>query len=380
MKVVVTGWVAPFPLAGFLWHPLGFALGFRDLGHDVWYLEDSGDEPWGYDPVNDVEDPTCAAGVDFLAAELASVGLGDRWAFRHVPTGGWSGLDESTAMDVLADADVLVNVSLTTPMREEYLRVPHRLAIDTDPVFTQVRIATGDAALAPVPETHTRLFTFGRPPLPAQLDEHEWVPTRQAFHTSSWPVAGAPPEGATFSTVTTWKAYAPVRWGEVEYGAKDRAMEPFLDLPSRTKVPLSVALGAGIEHEAGARVLRANGWALDDPIAATRSTAAYRSFLARSCGELGFAKHGYVVSRSGWFSERTCCYLASGRPAVVQDTGWTDWLPHDAGLLAFRTPEEAVDALEEVASDHEHHAAAARALVEDHFEAANVCTELLEAL
>src|SRR5207237_10230082 len=144
LRIVVSGWAAPFPLAGFLWHPLSFALGFRDLGHDVWYLEDSGDEPWGYDPVRDREDAGCAAGVDFLARELDAVGLGDRWVFRHAPTDRWSGLVKSDALDVLAEADVLVNVSLTTPMRPEYLAVPARFGIDTDPVFTQVPLAAGD--------------------------------------------------------------------------------------------------------------------------------------------------------------------------------------------------------------------------------------------
>lgn len=380
MNVVVTGWVAPFPLAGFLWHPLGFALGFRDLGHDVWYIEDSGDAPWGYDPTDDIEDSSCRAGIAFMRDELAAVGLGDRWAFRHVPTDSWAGLDRDTALDVIADADVLVNVSLTLTMRPEYLRIPHRLAIDTDPVFTQVRIARGDAALAPVPELHTRLFTFGRPPLPAQRAADEWVPTRQAVHAASWPVAAPPPDGASFSTVTTWKAYPPVAWDGVEYGAKDRAMLPFLDLPSQVVAPLSVAMGAGSEQAAGTRLLAEHGWLLDNPIDATRSSAAYRRFIEASAGELGFAKHGYVEARSGWFSERTCCYLASGRPAIVQDTGWTDWLPSGDGLIAFSTPAEAATAIETVTEDHARHAKAARALVEQHFEASTVCTALLDAL
>src|SRR5437764_3927479 len=205
LRVVVTGWAAPFPLAGFLWHPLSFALGIRDLGHEVWDLEDSGDQPWGYDPVAHQQDDSCTAGIRFLAHELASVGLGDRWTFRHVPTGRWFGMGEDEARDVLASADVLVNVSLTTPMRPEYLTIPHRLAIDTDPVFTQIRVAQGDTALAPVPETHTRLFTFGRPPLPAQ--RHEWVPTRQAVATRFWPSAHPPSAHAPFTSVTTWTAY-----------------------------------------------------------------------------------------------------------------------------------------------------------------------------
>src|SRR5438874_7115115 len=232
MRIVVTGWVAPFPLAGFLWHPLSYALGFADLGHDGWYVEDSGDEPWGYDPVRDEDDPACAAGVAFLDRELGAVGLGDRWSFRHHPTDTWFGMGKEHTLDVLATADVLVNVSLTTPMRPEYEQVPHRLAIDTDPVFTQVRLARGDAALASVPEAHTTLLTFGCPPLPAQ--GHEWVPTRQPVVSRCWPVAPPVEPDAPFTSVTTWKAYPPVEWDGVEYAAKDRSFVAFADLPTHT--------------------------------------------------------------------------------------------------------------------------------------------------
>src|SRR5437764_1126532 len=234
LRIVVSGWAAPFPLAGFLWHPLSFALGFRDLGHEVWYLEDSGDEPRGYDPVAHEEDAFCTAGVRFLADELARVGLDGRWMFRHVPTGRWLGICEDEARHVLSSADVLVNVSLSTPMRPEYRRIPHRLAIDTDPVFTQIHIAQGNPVLAPVPETHTRLFTFGRPPLPAQ--GHDWVPTRQAVATRYWPVAPEASAGAPFTSVTSWRAYPAVTWDLVEYGAKDRSFRQFADLPSQTRV------------------------------------------------------------------------------------------------------------------------------------------------
>jgi hypothetical protein len=377
VKIVVTGWVAPFPLAGFLWHALSFAIGFRELGHDVWYLEDSGDEPWGYDPERGVEDSDCRAGVRFLSRELSDVGLGERWSFRHVPSGIFHGMDERTTLDVLAEADVLVNVSLTTKMRPEYMRVPHRLAIDTDPVFTQVRIAQGDAALAPVPETHTRLFTFGRAPLPGQ--RHDWLPTRQPVATRLWPVAGSVAPEAGLSSVTTWRAYEPVSWEGVEYAAKDRSLREFLDLPARSPVPLSLAVGAGTDHAEGARLLGEHGWQVSDPTPVTTSTAVYRSFIASSLGEIGFAKHGYVAARSGWFSERSCCWLASGRPAVAQDTGWTDWLPSGEGLLAFSTLDEAAAAINEVVADPDRHCAAARRVAEEHFDAARVCEELLAA-
>jgi hypothetical protein len=376
LRIVVTGWVAPFPLAPVLWHPLSFALGFRDLGHEVWYLEDSGDEPLGYDPVAHQADAMCTAGVRFLDEELAAVGLGDRWTFRHVPSGRWFGMGEDEARGVLASADVLVNVSLTTRMRPEYLRIPHRLAIDTDPVFTQIRMAQGDAALAPIPETHTRLFTFGRPPLPAQ--RHEWVPTRQAVATRLWHVAPAPSAGAPFTSVSTWKAYRAVRWDQVEYGTKDRSFRQFADLPSWTRIPLEISLGGGDDKDDGVEFLHRHGWRVSNPIAATHSTEAYRRFIADSAGELGLAKHGYVAARSGWFSERSCSYLASGRPAVLQDTGWTDWLPSGEGVLPFSTPGQAVAALEAVVADPDRHGRAARKLVEEHFEAGPVCAQLLE--
>jgi hypothetical protein len=378
MRIVVCGWVAALPTAGFLWHPLAFALGFQGLGHDVWFLEDSGDEPWGYDPETGETDPECRAGVRFLERELAAVGLGGRWCYRHVPSGHHAGMTAGELGDVLDAADVMVNVSLTTPMRPEYRRVEHRLGIDTDPVFTQVRMASGDRLLSAVPATHTRLFTYGRPPLPAQA--HEWIPTRQPVAAEWWPVAPAADPAAPFTSVTTWQAYPPVTWDGVEYGAKDRSFIEFLDLPSRTSAHLSLAMGAGQDHRSGAALLSAHGWGLSDPIDATRSTAAYRRYIASSRGEIGFAKHGYVHSRSGWFSERTCLYLASGRPAVVQDTGWSEWLPSGHGLLAFSTLDEAVAAIEAVQADPAGHAAAARKIAETHFDATDVCRRLLDRL
>jgi hypothetical protein len=378
MNVIVTGWVASFPTAGFLWHPLGFALGFAGLGHDVWFLEDSGDEPLGYDPRTGESDPDCRAGTEFLARELASVGLGERWCYRHHPSGRHHGMCAEEMEDVLGQADLLVNVSLTTPMRPEYQSVPHRAGIDTDPVFTQIRIANGNQLLARVPSTHTRLFTFGRPPLPAQ--GHEWVPTRQAVVAGWWPEAPPPDPSFPFTSVTTWQAYAPEVWDGVEYGAKDRSLLEFIDLPSRTSARMSLAMGAGSDHGRGTALLGAAGWELTDPVAASVSTDAYQRYISDSLGEIGLAKAGYVVSRSGWFSERTCLYLASGRPAVVQDTGWTDWLPSGAGLLAFSTPQQAVAALESVLADPSGHARAARQVALDHFEADRVCQEIIDAL
>jgi hypothetical protein len=260
------------------------------------------------------------------------------------------------------------------PPRDEYLRIPHRLAIDTDPVFTQVSVASGN----PIPENHTRLFTLGRPPLPAQA--HEWVPTRQAVALDAWSVHDPPADGAPFTTVASWRAYAPLVWEGREYGLKDRSFREHVELPRMTAAALTVGLAGGLEVDEGRRFLAENGWRVEDAMAPTVTTENYRAYIRASSGEIGFAKHAYVVARSGWFSDRTCCYLASGRPAVVQDTGWSDWLPTGEGLFAFTTTREAADALDSVLDDPARHSLAARKIVEEHFDARRVCRDLLDAL
>lgn len=377
-RIVVAGWVTGLPTASFFWHAAGFVLGFRDAGHDVWFIEDSGDHPWCYDPVAQAMDPSARYGVGFLAAEMSRIGMAGRWVYRHAPTGRHDGMSAQETAEVLGSADVFVNVSLTTPMRDEYKQITHRLAVDTDPVFTQVRLAQADWLLAGVAEDHTRLFTFGRPPLPAQ--RHDWVPTRQPVATRYWPVAPHPGAAAAFTTITTRQAYPPVVWDDVEYGAKDTSMQALLHLPDLAPCRLSIALGGGEDHWEMARLLREHGWELTDPMAANATSELFHRYLADSAGEIGIAKHGYVAARSGWFSERTCCYLASGRPAVVADTGWRDWLPHGEGLFAYSTVGEAASALAEISADPQRHADAARKISEQHFEAADVCAAMLAAL
>jgi hypothetical protein len=377
MNVVVSGYYAGFPVAGLFWHAVSFALGFTELGHQVWYLEDSGDVPWGFDFERLDFDHDCHYGVRRLAAEMDAVAMGDRWVYRHVPTDRWDGLGRDRAMDVLAGADVLVNISLSAPMRPEYLHIPHRLAVDTDPVFNQVRMRTSTTPAATVADTHTRLFTFGRPPLPAQRPGDEWLPIRQPVVSRLWPVAGPPEPNAPFTTVTHWEAYPGISWDGAYYGTKGDTMREYADLPHRTGVPLALALGGSARAQ---RTMTEGGWRVREPVGVSETTADYRAWIAASAGEIGFAKHGYVTARSGWFSDRTCCYLASGRPAVVQDTGWSEWLPAGEGVLAFSDPAHAAAALEQVTADPGRHARAARKLVEEHFEAGRVCAAMLEAL
>lgn len=376
MRIVVGGYVAPFPSAGLFWHYAQYVLGFQALGHEVWYLEDSGDHPWGWDLARNVQDDLCAHGCAWLAREMAELGLADRWVFRHVPSGRHSGMDAATTGDVLAGADLLVNVSCVLTPRPEYARIPVRIAVDTDPVFTQIKVAAGvGSQWVDFAEAHTRLFTFGRPPLPAQW--HEWLPTRQPVCLDRWKPTPPPPGGA-LTTVASWQSYPPLTWEGRSYGTKGQTLAAFDRLPAAMPCPVEVALGPGSGADAGAAQLREGGWRVADGAATSVDSAAYRRFIDGSLGEIGLAKHGYVAGRSGWFSERTCAYLASGRPAVVQDTGWSDWLPTGKGLFAFSTAEEAAAGAAEILADPAGHGRAARRLAEDHFDARDVLADLLE--
>lgn len=376
LRILVLGYIVRGPLGGLAWHHLQYAMGLRDLGHDVWFLEDSDDYPACYEPSTCEFSTDPGYGLRFTAATFDRVGLGDRWAYHDAHTDTWHGPAGGRALELCDSADLLLNVSGVNPLRPWLAGVPVRVLIDTDPVFTQIRHRTDPAARAAA-AGHTAFFTFGenfgRPGCSIPDDGFPWRPTRQPVVLDAWPVT-APPAGGSFTTVMQWDSYPPREHDGRRFGMKSLSFEPYFDLPERTGERLELAVGS---PTAPRDRLRAAGWDVVDPLAVTRDPWTYQDFIRRSLAEFTVAKHGYVVSRSGWFSERTAAYLASGRPAVVQDTGFTDWLPAGEGLFAFTNPDEAVAALWVIAAAPHLHAQAARELAAAYFDAADVLTRLL---
>jgi hypothetical protein len=361
------------------WHHLQYVLGLARLGHDAYFVEDSDDYPSCYDPSRHVTDADPAYGLAFAAAAFGRVGLADRWAYYDAHTGQWLGPAAGRVRGVLATADVVLNVSGVNPLRPWLAAVPVRVLIDTDPAFTQIRHLTDPAAHAQAAE-HTAFFTFGEN-IPAGRsavpdDGFAWRPTRQPVVLGEWPVTPGPAAG-TFTTVMQWDSYPAREYGGRRYGMKAESFGPYLDLPTRAGAAFELALGSA---SAPRDRLRGHGWALQDPLAVTRDPWAYQDYIRASKAEFAVAKHGYVAGRTGWFSERTACYLASGRPALVQDTGFTDLLPDGAGLLAFGSPEEAVAGAAAIGGRYESHCRAARAVAEECFDAEKVLTRLLDAV
>jgi hypothetical protein len=369
VKIVLAGIVARYPFGGVTWCSLMYLLGLRALGHEVLYIEDTGE--CIYDPERDeiVTDPSY--GTRYIHDALEPFGLGDRWSFVNYD-GQYHGLSKDAVRSYCADADLFVNLSGGSWFwRDEYAAIPRSVFIDSDPVFTQLAIAKGAPWYVEFFERFDRLFTFGAnigtPACDVPTSGLTWHPTWQPVVSEHWQT-DEPPSGDRFTTVMTWKTES---FTDVD-GNKDREFLKFIDLPARTPSRFEMAVNGPLE------LLDEHGWSPIAAMSVSRSLWDYRDFIRGSRAEFGVAKHAYVSRRSGWFSDRTECYLASGRPALVQDTGWSAHIPSGRGLIGFSTMDEALAGLESLESDYALHAAGAAEIAREHFDASRVLPLFLE--
>jgi len=383
LRIVVTGLIAQHPLGGVTWDYLQYVLGLRRLGHDVVYIEDSGAWPYVLDGGASGEEFTvtdCSANVTYLAGVMARFGLEDRWAYRCPINGTWAGLSDAVRRDIVRSADLLLNVSSTVLHPEEYRAIPRLAFIDSDPVFTQTKLARGQQDFRAVVDAHDVHFSFGErltDRVPAT--GHDWLPTRQPIVLDEWRT-GTPHRGV-FTTVMNWASYNPVTFEGRTYGQKDVEFMRFLDLPARVTPQLEIAArGSGRRQLPDGLLnhLRYKGWNVVDPSEVCSDLDGYRRYIEGSMGEWSVAKNGYVEGQPGWFSCRSACYLAAGRPVVVQDTGFSKVLPVGDGLSCFSSLEEAADAIQRVTVDYERQSRAARAIADEYFGSDRVLVDLLE--
>ncbi len=380
MRIVVTGLLGQYAFGGVTWDYIQYLLGFRALGHEVWYLEDSGS--WPYDPVKETYHDDCSYNTNYLNQIMTEFGLGDRWIYRNGADGKFHGAGEAPARDLIKNGDLLVNVSSAGWLRDYEFGVKHQMFIDGDPMFCQVGLLDPkNADYAARVRSHDSHFTFGLniggPGCLAPDTGIVWKKTVQPVSLEHWPFQNEEPLDR-FTTVMNWASYLPVEWAGKIYGQKDLEFEKFKELPRRTPQHLEMAMGRGIGSRRPTEELRELGWTIHEAGVVLPDHLSYREFLRTSKAEWSVAKQGYVAGRTGWFSCRTACYLALGRPAIVQETGWSDYIPAGEGLLAFSTVEEAVEAIADVNEHYSTHQAAARALAEQYFDAKKVCADLLK--
>lgn len=378
-KIIVFGILFWYPLAGVTFQFLHFLLGLRRLGYDPYYIEDSG--RWIYDP--DLHDlsPDVSGNLAAVVPVLEALGFAGRWAFRGNYAGGQChGLTAEQILQLYRDADAFLNVTGAQEIREEHLACRRRIYVETDPVVSQIKVAQGDPETIAMLEAHDTHFSyggnFGAADCRVPLERFEWLPTRQPVVLDLWEQPDIAANGAAFNTIATWQNRGRdiVYNGDTYYWSKDREFVKFLDLPRRCNVPFELAAGVDAPTR---QKFHENGWRVTDPVAVSRDLERYRRFIQNARGEFTVAKDQNIRLRSGWFSDRSVCYLAAGRPVINQDTGFGSYLPMGKGLFSFQTIEDILAAVDEIESDYAGNSRAAREIAAEHFAAEKVLGRLL---
>lgn len=372
------------PFAGVAWQVIQYLEGMRRLGHDVFYLEDT--QRWPYDPLGETMCNDARPAIDYLGRLMSRCGLEHAWAYRDIAGGELYGATERALAEVLRSANVLINLSGVTVLREEHLRVPTRVYLETDPVLPQIEVAQGRQFTIDLIAAHTHKLTygqnFGAPDCGVPIARFDYLPTRPPVILDWWTGhnSSVPAGPAAFTTVGNWRQTSKdIVWnGRKLTWSKDVEFSRFLPLARRVNTAVELALA--IDDQAAVARLRHAGWRVRSARPLSKDMDAYRHYICSSAGEFSVAKEQNVVLRSGWFSDRTASYLAAGLPAIVQDTGFDCALPTGEGLFAFATLEQAQAAFEAVESDHSRHRRAAREIAEEYLRAEIVIRALLEAL
>lgn len=376
MIIVLCGSMGRLPVGGYSWMDMQYLAGLQSLGHDVYYLEDCGAESWVYQ----WETEQLTTGLDYPAEHirrcLERIGCGDRWCYRTDED--HRGMSPRQVKEICGAADLLIvhGVPLTK-WRPSYLRPKRRVFVDVDPGFIQISLLKGDHQLSATAERCEHLFTIaqrmGQPDCLIPSTGRRWLKTRPPIALEHWAVT-TDGRAKYFTGVMQWRGFRDVEFEGTVYGQKDREFPRFADLPRFTDQPIRLAVtGTAPEH------LVEQGWDVVTGWKATRTPWKYQRFIQESRAEFGVAKHGYVAMRSGWFSDRSLCYLASGRPLLIQDTGLDDWLPIGKGIVTFHDVKSAIAGIEQINLDYEGHRKAARQAVEEHFNAKRVLPAFLDA-
>jgi hypothetical protein len=374
LTILVSGMIAAEPnQGGTTWVVLQYLLGLRRLGHRVWFVEPLKSASLRPAGASLAESANVAyfrqVMEDFRLAEAAGLFVEES---REIFGLSW---DEMTRR--AAATDLLINLSGLLRDGELLHRIPQRVWLDLDPGFVQLWQTQGiDMGF----DGHTHFGTVGTRIGTPQCDlptcGRDWIPTLQPVVLDEWPVENGA-DGGAFTTIANWRGYGSVERNGVHYGQKAHSWRNLMGLPRLTSEELLTALAIHPGESKDLTALAANGWNLIDPASVAADPASYRQFIRESKGEFGVAKSGYVAGQSGWFSDRSACYLASGRPVLAQDTGFSAELPTGEGLLRFRTTEEAAEGLESISRDYVQHARAARRIAEEHFDSDVVLSRLL---
>ncbi len=388
LRIIVGGFLGILPAGGVTWDYVQYPLGFSLMGHDVYYIEDTRLYPIYQKAGSDWKD--CSSSVHHLDQVMKYFGLGEKWAYRDEASGKTFGLSEKKVKEICKTADVFVNISCSTFLRDEYLQIPIRMLIDSDPMFTQIQYLSeqmftpGSTGIRQMVNGHNYLFTFGENIGAADCRIPDcglkWNTTRQPVCLDYWKVNTNTNLSDSFTTLMNWTAAKTLQYDGEGWGQKDVEFKKFIDLPYLVN---GVKLSAIVNQTGGTNqtFFRENvigkGWDILDADTKAGDWKSYQEFIATSLGEFSVAKETYVKAKTGWFSCRSACYLASGKPVVTQETGWSKYIPTGSGLISFSDQESAADAVKRIIAEPAKHTKAARYIAEEYFDSKKVLQSLL---
>jgi hypothetical protein len=376
LTIVFVGMIAAHPYqGGATWAVLQYVLGLKQLGHDVLFVE-----PISRDALMPaacaLEDSTNAR---YFRSVVSQFGIDTTSALLLDGTHQSVGVCYDGIYTCARRADVLINVS--GMLTDQYLiaHIPLRVYLDLDPAFVQLWHATQGIDMRL--DAHNRFVTvglsIGSPSCSIPTCGREWITTLQPVVLAYWP-KGSAIRYDSLTTVGNWRGYGSIEHDGKFYGQKAHSLREFVSLPKKTQTRFTLAMAIHSDETSDLAKLSENGWELVNPADVAVDPFSYRQFIQTSKAEFGIAKSGYVNSRCGWFSDRSVCYLASGRPVMAQDTGIRQHLPVGEGLLTFSTIDDAVQCIEDLNRDYERHSMAARKMAETYFDSERVLGELLK--
>lgn len=389
LKIIVGGYIGLYPTGGATMDYIQFPLGLKLLGHDVYYIEDTMQYPVYQQPGKEWNDATGC--VEYLKDTMEFFGLKDKWAYRDIASGKCFGMPLQELIRICGMADVFINISCSTHMREEYYKIPCRILIDSDPMFTQVTYCNemnGDTttSVKTLIDTHNYLFSFGenigKADCRVPTFGMNWISTRQPVCLDLWHNKTTS-TSYNFTSIMNWSGRQKMNYENEYWGQKDIEFEKYLLVPTNFKeFDFNVVINPPLNADSVFNVdnIQSHGWHVLHPKDTVADHHAYVRFIQHSFAEFSIAKETYVKSNSGWFSCRSACYLAAGKPVVAQETGWSKTIPAGNGLFAFHDMKSAIDGIRAIVADPKKHSKAAIETANDFFDSNKVLAEMLNKL
>ena len=375
-RIIIGSYMFRYPLGGMLSWVLQYLTGFEKLGYEVYFVEKYGYPNSCYDPIKEIMSNDCSYGLEMVSSLLENHGLGGRWCFMDI-NNKYYGLSKYKIDTVFKTADLFIDMGTHGAWMQEASSTSKTLLIDGEPGFTQIKMVNRIGEGRSIPEYdvfYTTGYNIGR--------RENQIPTlglnwHHIFHPVDMDLivkseASLKPK---FTTIMNWRSHDPIQYNGITYGQKDIEFKKVAQLPKQTNAEFELALsGKKIPSE----WLMKNGWKINSGKDVTRTFETFRNYIAQSSGEFSVCKNVFVENQTGWFSDKSAAYLASAKPVILQDTGFSEHLPCGEGLFAFRGIEDAKLAIDEVCSNYEKHSGYALELAREYLSTDRVLTKFVE--